>query len=102
MTSARRIRLEVAPSLPVSIGRTMGWLMMPGGGLGLRKGLLLYRAVPPSKTQSQPFPSVMAWRAPERSAHRLPSAVIVQTCDWSKAVHEGSRATSPVARPVIG
>jgi len=61
VTSARWIRVEVTPSLPVSIGLTMGCLMMPGGGFGLRYGLRLYRAVPPSKTQSQPFPSVTAW-----------------------------------------
>src|SRR5436190_3007931 len=84
------------------MGLTMGWLLIPAGGFGLLNGLPLYRAVPPSKTQSQPLPSLTAWYAPSRSAHRLPVSVSVHTCDVSRLVHDGSRAGSPVARPMIG
>src|SRR5919198_5182632 len=95
--SAPPISFARVPSLPVSIGRTIGWLMTPGGGSGLLNGLPLYCAAPPLKTQSQPLPRVTAWWAPQRSAHRLPSAVIVQTWDSSTLVHAGSRDASPVA-----
>ena len=63
VTSAPLMSFAVAPSLPVSIGSTIGWRSMPGGGLGLVIGGPLYFAVPPSKTQSQPLPSVTAWYA---------------------------------------
>src|SRR6185503_8644586 len=100
--SAPLTSLAVAPSLPVSIGLTIGWLLMPAGGFGLLNGLPRYRAVPPLKTQSQPLPSLRAAYAPSRSAHRLPVSVNVQTCDWSRLVQAASRPGSPDDRPVIG
>src|SRR5688572_30007914 len=75
---------------------------MPGGGLGLRCGASRYRAVPPLKTQFQPFALDTACFAASRSEHRLPIEVIVQTVDASYAVHAGSKATSPVAEPMTG
>src|SRR5262245_46946121 len=80
VTSADRISFAVTPAFPVSNGRTMGCWSMPGGGFGLGMGRPLYFAVPPLKIQSQPLPRVTAWRAPPRSAHRLPVSIRVQLC----------------------
>ncbi len=92
--SASEMSLRTAPALPLRFATTTGQ-PFPSGPSKRRSTLIpTYSAVPPSRTQSQPLPSVFAWWLTPRSGQVSPVEMSVRTSAGSKAVQAPGAAAA--------
>ena len=97
--SASEIRARTAPSLPVRFASTTGQPLPSGPSKRRSIRVPVYAAVPPPRTQSQPFPRVFDWWLTPRSGQVSPVEMRVRTSAGSNAVHDTGAV---VAVPTTG